>query len=47
MSKKKIPPALRKHLAALGAKGGAAGKGTEIRKKLNQAAARARWKKAK
>jgi hypothetical protein len=47
MPKKKIPPAVRKYMAKLGASGGAAGKGTATRKKLNAAAARARWKKAK
>ena len=47
MAKKKIPRAVSKYMAEKGAKGGAAGKGTETRRKLNAAAARARWKKAK
>jgi hypothetical protein len=34
-------------MAKNGAKGGHAGKGSELRKKLNQAAAQARWAKAR
>jgi hypothetical protein len=39
--------AIRAYLAKNGAKGGHAGKGTELRKKLNRAAVQARWAKVK
>jgi hypothetical protein len=40
-----MDPKIREYMSRNGAKGGHAGKGTELRKKLNQAAARARWAK--
>ena len=40
-----MDPTIREYMSKNGAKGGHAGKGTELRKKLNQAAARARWAK--
>ena len=40
-----MDPKIREYMSKNGAKGGHAGKGTELRKKLNQAAARARWAK--
>ena len=40
-----MDPIIREFMSKNGAKGGHAGKGTELRKKLNQAAARARWAK--
>jgi hypothetical protein len=36
---------VREYLAKLGAKGGAAGKGTKLRSTLNRRAAQARWAK--
>ena len=42
-----MDPKIREYLSQNGAKGGKAGKGTELRKKLNQAAAQARWAKAR
>jgi len=40
-----MDPKIREYMARNGAKGGHAGKGTELRKKLNLAAVRARWAK--
>jgi len=40
-----MDPKIREYLAKNGAKGGSAGKGTELRKKLNKAAVEARWAK--
>ena len=40
-----MDPKIREYMSKNGAKGGHAGKGTELRRKLNQAAARARWAK--
>lgn len=42
-----MDPKIREYLSLNGAKGGKAGKGTDLRKKLNQAAAQARWAKAR
>jgi hypothetical protein len=42
-----MDPKIREYFSINGAKGGHAGKGTELRKKLNQAAAQARWAKAR
>ena len=42
-----MDPKIKEYLSQNGAKGGKAGKGTELRKKLNQAAAQARWAKAR
>ena len=42
-----MDPKIREYLSQNGAKGGKAGKGTELRKKLNQAAAQARCAKAR
>ncbi len=38
---------VKAYMAKIGAKGGAAGKGTEKRKRLNKRAAKIRWRKAK
>jgi hypothetical protein len=38
---------VREYLARNGAKGGHAGKGTELRRQLNRAAVQARWAKVK
>jgi hypothetical protein len=40
-----MDPAIREFMAKNGAKGGRAGKGSELRQKLNKAAAEARWAK--
>jgi hypothetical protein len=42
-----MDPKIKEYMSKNGAKGGHAGKGTELRKKLNQAAAQARWAKAR
>jgi hypothetical protein len=36
---------VRKYFQQIGSKGGAAGKGSELRRELNRRAARIRWKK--
>lgn len=41
------PKLVRDYMAAIGARGGAAGKGTRLRAKLNKKAAQIRWAKAK
>ena len=40
-----MDPKIREYMARNGAKGGHAGKGTELRRQLNLAAVRARWAK--
>lgn len=42
-----MDPAIREYLSKNGAKGGHAGKGNELRRKLNKAAAEARWAKVR
>lgn len=45
MSHKKIPPAVSDYFASIGARGGAAGRGSAERSELNRAAVKARWDK--
>lgn len=42
-----MKPSISKYFAQIGARGGAAGKGTELRRKLASDAAKARWAKRK